>query len=196
MSDVEKYSVLTRDRVRDIVIVCTQARKDDCKLSLSMQNSDEEEKHFRLKATPSFSLFNGPQSLYVSLCACRKFNLDWIFSSRTANTTPWTSLLLHLNRWRESKRLNPGNVSLWRKIIVLEPPNRTLKLNGTNFEQVQVDFYSPVVKHEDAESERMSFWLFYALWMWNDVRAAILYILSNGFLKGTSIAYFSLWLLC
>ncbi len=76
MSDVGKYSVLTQDRVRGIVVVCAQARKEDCKLSLSMQNSDEEEKHFRLKATPSFSPFNGPQSLYVSLCACRKFNLD------------------------------------------------------------------------------------------------------------------------
>lgn len=71
MSDVGKYSVLTRDRVRGIVIVCAQARKKDCKLSLSMQNSDEEKKHFRLKATPSFSPFNGPQSLCVSMCLQR-----------------------------------------------------------------------------------------------------------------------------
>lgn len=48
-------------------------------------------------------------------------------------------------------------MSLLKKIVVHEPSNRTLKLNGTNFDQVQVDFYSPVVKHEDPESERMSF---------------------------------------
>lgn len=174
---------------------CMRTSKEG-RLQVESGYAKQWQKHFRLKVTPSFSLFSGPQSRYVFLCACRKFNLDWILSSRTANNTPRTSLPLHLNHCSESKCLNPGNESLLRKRIVLEPPNRTLKLNGTNFEQVQVDFYSPVLKHEDTESERMSFWLFYALWMLNDVRAAILYILSNGFLKGTSIAYFSLWLLC
>lgn len=48
-------------------------------------------------------------------------------------------------------------MSLLKKIVVHEPSNRTRKHNGTNFEQLQVEFYSPVVKHEDIESERMSF---------------------------------------
>lgn len=117
-----------------------------------------------LKWHPHF-LYSVDHKTSVSLCACRKFNLDWTLSSRTANNTQWISQPLHLNHCNQPKCLNPGKVSLLKKIVVHEPPNRTLKLNGTNFEQVQVDFYSPVVKHEDSENERMSFWLFYALWM-------------------------------
>lgn len=111
-------------------------------------------KRLGLKATPSFSLFNGPQSLYVSLCACRKFNLDWILSSRTANNPPRTSGPLHLNHCSQAKTSQS-----WKKNHVTFQEENCLShqtgawhLNGTNFwASASRFFYSPVVKHEDIE---------------------------------------------
>lgn len=129
------------------------------------------------------------------------FSLERTMSSRTANNMSPTDLynvLIHVlcdKVWQ----MSDGNMSRWlltSHLIRLWSALLTSKPNGTNFEKVQVDFYSPVLKHEDSESERMSLRLFYALWNVEWYKLQFYTFLVLAFLKDLSIAYFSLWLLC
>lgn len=129
------------------------------------------------------------------------FSPEKTLSSRTANNTN-PSLSIHVSCYHET-RLSwfcITNVWLSRRLLTsqsIRPWSALLTSNnGTNLEQVQVDFYSPVLKHEDGENERMSLRLFYASWDVEWYKLQFYTFLVMAFLKDLSIAYFSLWLLC